>query len=222
MTVLRLATTNSHKLTEFHGLLASAPWNLPGHEPFTVSDLTGLGLPEAPEDQPTFAGNARAKALFYANLLKEPCIADDSGLVVDLLSGEPGVRSARWAPTNDERLRKLAKSVAQRMSMNPMMGPDGWHLIGPTHGVAAYFVCAMAIVWPDGTRQLEAEGRCHGLIVSPPRGQGGFGYDPMFFLPERKCTMAQLPPDAKNALSHRGQAWRSLGNLWIAYKGASE
>lgn len=191
---LYAATGNKGKLAEFvHS--ASA-------EGVTVLPLPGLAdLPEPVEDAATFMGNAELKAVAYS--LAAPglmVMADDSGLAVDALGGEPGVRSARYAEdqgfadggSKDERNNRC---LLEKMS--------GVGLRGAT------FVCALAVA-RDGMVLLRATGEVAGELLEEPRGADGFGYDPLFLVPERKQTMAELAKEEKWAISHRGNAFRAL------------
>lgn len=155
-----------------------------------VSDL--ISLPDIVEDADTFEGNALIKAEKICAITGMPAMADDSGLVVDALGGEPGVYSARYGgPGLDDTGRYM-------LLLDKMKDvPDGAR--------AARFVCAIAIVLPDG-RRFTSTGTCEGIITRSPEGEMGFGYDPVFFVPEKKKTMAQLSMTEKNSLSHRGRA----------------
>jgi len=182
---LLVATANPAKAREIAALLADLP--------LRVADLAEFpGLPDCPEDQATFAANARQKALHYHALTRLPTLADDSGLRVDALNGAPGVHSARYAgagATDDQRIEKLLRELSRH-------GP------GPH---PARFVCALSFV-VDGRERLAATGECHGVIIGAPRGRGGFGYDPVFMVPDVGLTFAELSADRKAAVSHRGRA----------------
>lgn len=187
MMELVVATRNAGKLKEIRRLL----------EPLNVSVLSLDRFPEAPdveEDGATFASNAAKKAETIARFTGLPCLADDSGLVVDSLQGRPGVHSARFAGVDADDLsnnRKLLDEMARV----------------PENQRQAAFCCVMALCLPgEPTRFFE--GRVEGLILDQGRGDGGFGYDPLFWLQEYDCTMAELPIDIKNRISHRGQALR--------------
>lgn len=189
MKSLILATRNAGKLAEMRRLLEPAGMQVTG-----LSELPEL--PEIVEDGETFAANARKKAETIAALTGQACLADDSGLEVDALGGRPGVHSARFAgpDANDaDNNRKLLEELADV----------------PQEFRQAAFHCVMALSQPDAATRL-FEGRIEGLILSSPQGRGGFGYDPLFFLPEQGCTMAEMPLDAKNRISHRGQALRQV------------
>jgi len=188
---LLIATNNPGKRREFSALLAPLPARL-----LFPSDL-GIDA-EAVEDGATYEENARIKALAYARVVGRmaappPVLADDSGLEVDALAGAPGVRSARYTPGSDtDRLTTLLA-----------------HLEGvPWEQRTARFRCTIVIVTPAG-RLLTAEGACEGVIATTPAGKGGFGYDPVFYLPEYGCTMAELPAETKNRISHRARAVRA-------------
>lgn len=164
----------------------------------TLADHPGLELPE--ETASTFAENARMKATFVAQALEAPAVlADDSGLEVDALGGAPGVRSARWHPGTDaDRLHALLAELR--------------NVPGDRRG--ARFVCAMTFCGHGSP--VGVEGSCSGRILEAPRGRGGFGYDPVFELPDGR-TMAELSTAEKNALSHRGQALRKIVPLLRAH-----
>lgn len=182
MTTIYLASANAHKLEELSAMFAGAStqgWRFaPPPAPLDVEE-TGT----------TFAANARLKAEAGAARFGAPCLADDSGLCVDALDGRPGVYSARYAPTDQERIAKL---------LGELQGL-------PAERRTAAFVCAIALVWPDG-RAIEVEGRCEGRITDAPRGSGGFGYDPVFLVPALGRTFAELQAAEKNSLSHRAVA----------------
>ncbi len=187
MMELVVATRNAGKLKEIRRLL----------EPLNVSVLSldrFPGAPDVEEDGATFASNAAKKAEAIARFTGLPCLADDSGLVVDSLQGRPGVHSARFSGVDADDLsnnRKLLDEMARV----------------PENQRQAAFCCVMALCLPgEPTRFFE--GRVEGLILGQGRGDGGFGYDPLFWLHEYGCTMAELPIDIKNRISHRGQALR--------------
>jgi XTP/dITP diphosphohydrolase len=180
---LRVATTNRGKLGELERLLA------PGIE-------LRLQSPEfeAPEEAgATYLANALAKARALAAATAEIALGEDSGLEVDALGGGPGMRSARYAPTDAERVGRLLREL------------EGV----PADRRTARFRCAIAVVWPDG-REAIAEGRVEGVIVAGPRGGGGFGYDPIFAPAGSGRTFAELSEREKDAVSHRGDAARAL------------
>jgi XTP/dITP diphosphohydrolase len=181
--ILVLATRNQGKVREFRNILAQADIELKSLDDFGP-------LPEPVEDGATFDDNAYKKALFTAKVLGLPAIADDSGLVVEALSGAPGVRSARYAgekATDRDNIEKLLREMT-----------------GEPNRKAA-FVCVISIAVPGGPA-LTYEGRCEGELATEARGEQGFGYDPVFYYPPAGRTFAEMEPAAKNAVSHRGQA----------------
>lgn len=143
-------------------------------------------FPYPPEDAPDYAGNALIKARALQSAVGGYVLADDSGLEVAALGGRPGVHSSRYAPTEDARRHKLFGELAGKSDRR------------------AAFVCAVAVVGPDLEEVFQ--GRCEGEVAQALRGEGGFGYDPLFYLPERGVTMAELPASEKNRISHRGRA----------------
>ena len=182
-TLLVLATGNRKKASEIKEILKDSPIFLR-----TLTDFAPL--PEPVEDGATFLANARRKALHYARLLGLPCLADDTGLVVEALNGRPGVHSARYAgpkATDRENCDKLLREMATATNR------------------AAHFACVLALAVPDG-EVLSWEGRCDGEIIAERRGASGFGYDPLFFLPKVNKTLAEIPLEEKGAFSHRGKA----------------
>jgi XTP/dITP diphosphohydrolase len=188
---LLLATKNRGKVREMEAILGADVRERV--EVFSLSDLPHV--PEPREEGVTFAENARIKARAYAGAHEVLCIADDSGLAVEALGGRPGVRSARYAgedATDEKNIIRLLEDMAGR--------PRPWK---------AAFVCAAAAALP-GRLLAEAEGRVEGEIVPEPRGTGGFGYDPIFFVKELGKTMAELATEEKNRISHRGRAVRRL------------
>lgn len=185
---LVLASNNTGKLQELTALLA----------PLSIKVLpqSAWRIPDAPEPHPTFVENALAKARHAAKLTGLPALSDDSGLCVDALSGAPGVRSARLAgePSDDARnnaqLLHLMSGVAERS--------------------ARYYCVLVLLRHQDDPQPLIAEGEWHGAILDAPRGDGGFGYDPLFWLADLHCTAAELPLAEKNRLSHRARAFNGL------------
>ncbi|RMF84341.1 MAG: XTP/dITP diphosphatase [Planctomycetota bacterium] len=184
-----LATRNAGKLREIRRMTRDASWTWVGLADFP-------DVPEAVEDGETFAENARRKALHYAAATGLPTLADDSGLEVDALGGAPGVRSARYAGEPRDDARNNARLVAELRDV-----PEGER--------TARFCCAMALAVGDKV-VCEADGVVEGRIIDEPRGTNGFGYDPHFLVPDLGRTTAELPPDEKNALSHRGRALRAI------------
>jgi XTP/dITP diphosphohydrolase len=188
-TGLLIATRNSGKLREYERLLAGLPLSL------TYLDKEGI-THEVEETGESFSENAIRKAQEYARISGLLTLADDSGLEVDALGGEPGVHSARYAgPGADDADR-------YRLLLERMQGV-------PWEGRGARFRCAIAIAEPGG-KTYTAEGTCEGIIALAPQGDYGFGYDPVFYLPQDDRTMAQLPPEMKNRISHRARAAQEI------------
>jgi len=178
-----LATNNPKKLKEMAAILSDL-----GVEVVRPADL-GLHI-EVEETGTTFAENSMLKAKAICEAAKLPAIADDSGLCVDALNGGPGVYSARYGGEElDDKGRYM-------LLLNSMRGQTTR---------AAHFACAIACVFPNGDT-LTAEGKCHGTIAFAPMGEGGFGYDPVFFVPEYRKTFGQLTAEEKAQISHRGKA----------------
>ncbi|RMF45062.1 MAG: XTP/dITP diphosphatase [Deltaproteobacteria bacterium] len=182
-----VATSNAGKLKEIARLLADQPVEL-----INLADLDSV--PEIVEDGDTFAANAEKKALTVARATGQPTLADDSGLTVAALGGAPGVHSARYAGENAD------DAANNRRLLQELEGV-------PESERSAAFVCDLAFVLPDG-RCWHFTGKMAGRILNEGRGTGGFGYDPLFYLEEHGCTLAEMPLDRKNAISHRGQALR--------------
>ncbi len=183
---LVIASHNAGKAREMAELLA--PYGV------EVVSAAALGLPEVEETGETFAANAELKALAAARAAGLPALADDSGLSVDALGGAPGIYSARWAGPQ--------KDFAMAMQrVNRQLGPDADR--------RARFTSALALAWPDG--HVESfEGEVHGRLVWPPRGDRGFGYDPIFLPEGRSQTFGEMDPAGKHAISHRAEAFRRL------------
>ncbi len=192
---LLFASSNPYKVREVRAILEPAGVQLVGLDTFDEPP------PEPVEDGPTFAGNARIKAVHYARAAGRLCLADDSGLEVDALGGEPGVRSARWAGAGATRAER--DEANNRKLLEALKGV-------PRGERTARFVCAMCLCDPAGRVVAEASGTVEGLIAGEPRGDNGFGYDPLFLLPQLGRTSAELAPDQKNVLSHRGAAVRAM------------
>jgi XTP/dITP diphosphohydrolase len=188
---LVVASHNQGKVHEIADLLA--PFDM-----VTVS-AGDLGLPEPEETETSFIGNAELKARAAALASQLPALADDSGLVVPALGGDPGIYSARWAEHPDGG-RDFAYAM-QRVEDALAAQPD------PSR--AAYFMCALSLAWPDGVVQ-SYEGRVDGTLVWPPRGSRGFGYDPVFQPIGSSQTFGEIDPAAKHAMSHRADAFRQL------------
>jgi XTP/dITP diphosphohydrolase len=199
MTRLVVATRNPGKVREIREILGDAPgWEVVG--------LDDLGVPESPDEEgveafETFEENALAKARYFARKTGELALADDSGLCVDALNGAPGVRSRRFAPVDEARGER--QDQANNRYLLTLLAN-----VADEHRTARY-VCAAAAAWPDG-REVVRTGTCDGVILRTARGTGGFGYDPLFHVDAERQTFGELPPDRKNALSHRGRAVRSL------------
>ncbi len=186
---LVVASHNPGKVKEIAALLGPN-----GIEPVSAGSL---GLPEPDETGTTFAANAELKALLAADLSGMPAIADDSGLCVEALGLEPGIFSARWAgPDKDFGLAmRLVEEHLERA--------------GPEAGRDAHFMCALAVAWPDGHLEV-FEGRVDGVLVWPPRGTRGFGYDPMFVPSGYDQSFGEMDPDEKHRISHRAAAFAKL------------
>jgi XTP/dITP diphosphohydrolase len=184
--VLVLGTRNRKKREELLPLL--------GDLGLEIRDLTDWpDLPEVDEDRDTFEGNARKKAGETARALHRWVLAEDSGLVVPGLGGRPGVYSARYAGKHGD---DAANNVRLLAELAPL----------PDDRRAAYYVCVAALSDPEGNVQAVGEGRCHGVLVKELRGSGGFGYDPLFLIPEYHQTFGELSLLVKQALSHRARA----------------
>ncbi|HZG87105.1 XTP/dITP diphosphatase [Paenibacillus sp.] len=196
-----IATRNKGKAAEFRDMLSPL-----GIEVLSLLDLPEGAAPDVVEDGETFAANAEKKARAAAEALGRPALADDSGLCVDELDGAPGVYSARYAgePSDDARnneklLRELAAIGAEHTTA------DGVAALSP-----ARFVCALALYIPEQGRTIPAEGAVEGAIVPEPRGTGGFGYDPLFYVPGLGKTFGEAAPEEKHRVSHRGKALLEL------------
>ncbi len=178
-----LATENKGKLKELVNLFKGVFQNI-----ISLTDLDSP--PEVVEDGETFLDNALKKARIIARYSGKPALADDSGLEVEVLRGRPGVYSARYAGENAtdwENISKLLDELRDKENRN------------------ALFVRLLALVTPEGKERV-VRGTCEGVILDKPRGEGGFGYDPVFYLPELNKTMAEISPELKNRISHRAQA----------------
>jgi len=183
---LVLASHNKGKLLEIEDLV----------RPFGIDVVSAgaLGLPEPDETEPDFAGNARLKALAAATASGLPALSDDSGFCVAALGGDPGVLSARWAGP-DKDFTAAMREVHHRMA--------------DAQDRSAWFIAALCLAWPDGHTEV-FEGRVDGAVVWPPRGDKGFGYDPMFVPEHRAETFGEMDPTAKHAVSHRARAFALL------------
>jgi XTP/dITP diphosphohydrolase len=189
-----LATRNQHKLREVRQILAQAGYDI---------DLRGLDqypdVPEIPETGSTFVENASAKAQAAADATGLIAVADDSGLEVDALDGRPGIESNRFAGPDADDAARIAKLLGMMRDVRPEQR-------------TARFRCAAAIATPKG-KVTVVEGACEGTIAEAPRGESGFGYDPIFVPRGHERTMAELSAEEKNRISHRGRAFRAAGEV---------
>lgn len=190
---LVIATHNQAKLKELRTILAQ---HIPNFRPEAVISAEDLELPEVVEDGLTFAANALLKARAVAAATGTPAVADDSGLSVDVLGGAPGIFSARWAGSHGDDAANNKLLLAQLSD------------IAPEHR-GAQFVCAAALVTPDGFERV-CEGVLEGQLWTAPRGSGGFGYDPLFLPRGSERTTAEMSAEEKNAISHRARAFQEL------------
>jgi XTP/dITP diphosphohydrolase len=194
---LVLATANPGKLPELARILAAGSVGV---------DLAGLaefpGAPDVAETEPTFSGNALLKARAIAAFTGLPAVADDSGLCADALNGMPGVLSARWSGRHGDDAANLRLLLGQLSD-------------APDERRGAYFLCAAALVLPSG-REHVTEGRLRGRLTREPRGSNGFGYDPIFVPDGETRTTAEMTPAQKDAISHRGRAFRALAPVVAA------
>lgn len=187
-----LASNNAGKITELNSLLANKKIN--------IQSQASLGISEVPETAPTFIENALIKARHASQQAELPALADDSGLVIPALNGEPGIFSARYAGTNnsDDNIRKV---ISKLIELNITETP-------------AYFYCCLVLLQNhQDPRPVIAEGIWHGEIILEPRGENGFGYDPIFFDQELELTAAEMTKEQKQKRSHRGKALRQLLHL---------
>lgn len=187
-TRLVVASHNPGKIREINDLI----------RPYGMSAVSAgeLGISEPEETETTFAGNARLKALHSAKASGLPALSDDSGLEVETLDGAPGVYSARWAgPSKD--FNYAMQRVEQALQEKFARDPDARR---------ANFTAALCLAWPDGEMEV-FEGKVFGHLVWPPRGDKGFGYDPMFLADGEELTFGEMEPDAKHAISHRARAF---------------
>lgn len=193
---LAIASRNVHKLHELGRICADWPvaWVTAENDPRPWPDVEETGA--------TYLQNAMLKARAVAEVFGIPAVADDSGIEVDALGGGPGPRSARYAgedATDEENLRQLIRAIAGV----------------PGSGRTARYRCIAAVAWPDG-RTMDAEAACEGTLLGKPRGRGGFGYDPIFVPAGWDRTMAELTPEEKDRISHRGRAFRALAESFRA------
>ena len=192
MTII-VATKNAHKVEEMSAMLKDL-----GDIELVTMKNAGLDT-EIEENGTTFMENALIKARFVCKALGKPALADDSGLCVDALGGEPGIYSARYASENGENSSDEANNEKLLSKLSDIPGNER----------TARFVSALALVFPDG-REICATGVCEGLITREKRGDGGFGYDPLFFCPEFSKTFGEISAEEKNSISHRNRAMLQL------------
>ena len=184
-----LATKNKGKIREFCEALSEIGW-----EGVPLSEVADVSEPE--ETGITFMENALQKAHAYAKAVGMPVLSDDSGIIADILGDEPGIYSARYAGVHGDDEANNQKLIER---LRPYSGDDR----------RAHYVCAVALVFPDG-KSVTAEGTCEGILRDFYAGSGGFGYDPLFYLPQFGKTMAEISLEEKNKISHRGNALRKL------------
>ena len=191
-----LATRNAHKVAELNRILADAGF---------AGELVGLeafpDAPDVPETGSTFADNALLKARAIAAHTGLPAVSDDSGLTVNALNGMPGILSARWAGKHGDDHANLELILGQLADID-------------SRGAAC--VCVAALALPDGTREWTTTGVLSGSLTRDPRGMNGFGYDPIFVPDGMETTTAELPPQDKDAISHRGRAFRAIAKVIAA------
>ncbi len=191
-----IATRNKGKFREIAEILS----------PLHLTFLSLRDFPDLPavvEDGATFVENAAKKAIETARATGHPAIADDSGLVVDALGGRPGVLSARYAGEDATDMQRCEKLLQEMAGV-------------PAGNRQAAFICAAAVASPEGQVRV-VEGECRGVITRYPKGNYGFGYDPVFFVPDFGKTMAELPPDVKNRISHRARAFEKLRDILLGF-----
>lgn len=181
---LVFATKNKNKLAEVINILKNTGVSICGVEGEFDPEETGI----------TFEENAYIKAYEAAKIMDMSAFGDDSGLVVDALDGRPGVYSSRYAENDQKRIEKLLEELKEV----------------PHEKRTARFICSMVVVNPEGETLFACQGICEGLIIDSSKGTNGFGYDPIFFIPEKNATMAELTMDEKNTVSHRGKALKKI------------
>lgn len=189
-----LATDNEDKVREFRQVLPDPPFQI---TPMRSAGFSGY----IKEDGATYTENALIKARTVHQKTGGLVLADDSGLSIDVLDGAPGLYSARFAGVEADYIEKIACLYA---ALKPYP-KESWH---------AAFICAIAIIWPDGQEKTVLES-VQGMIAPKPKGEHGFGYDPIFYLPDRKKTMAELPDSEKNRISHRGKALAAVSRILL-------
>jgi XTP/dITP diphosphohydrolase len=187
-TKLVVASHNPGKIREINDLI----------RPYGMSAVSAgeLGISEPEETETTFAGNARLKALHSARASGLPALSDDSGLEVEALGGDPGVYSARWAGAAKDfnyAMQRVEQALQEKLAYDP-------------ESRRANFTAALCLAWPDGETEV-FEGKVYGNLVWPPRGENGFGYDPMFLPDEGELTFGEMEPAEKHAISHRARAF---------------
>jgi XTP/dITP diphosphohydrolase len=188
-----LASNNAGKIREFNNLLSCQNWQVVPQAEFDVIDAKETGL--------TFVENALIKARHASHYTKLPALADDSGLVVDVLGGAPGIYSARFAGTHGDSKANNQKLLAELKNT-------------PDEKRTAFFYCTLVFMTHENDpTPIICQGKWHGYILHEPTGTDGFGYDPIFYVPEYKKSAAELPLDVKNKISHRGIALQSLLNV---------
>ena len=192
MPKLIVATSNPGKLQEMQAYLSDTTWELALKPAELDVDETGI----------TFAANACQKASEVAIALNSWAIADDSGLQIDALGGAPGIYSARYGVDDQDRIDRVLRELGDNQHRN------------------AQFVCAVAVARPDGTIAAQAEGICAGEILLSPRGVDGFGYDPIFYIPEIQLTFAEMGKPVKRKISHRGKAFAMIVEQLATLAGA--
>ncbi len=199
---LYLASANPGKLREFRAAAADRE--------IALEAVPGIeSLPPCVEDGATFEANARKKALHYSAYVDGPVFADDSGICVDALGGAPGILSARFAGPEADDAANNQKLLAELRRVETSGSSAGQAQDPAATGRAAHYVCVIALA-TRGRIVTVVEGRADGIIIDAPRGSGGFGYDPHFFYPPLCKTFAELTPEEKSAVSHRGKAFRKL------------
>jgi len=189
MLEILIATNNLGKVKEIKDILNSSEIKI-----LTMKDFPNL--PKVEEDGKNYQENAFKKAGKISEYIGKICLADDSGLEIDYLKGEPGIYSSRWGNSDEERINKVLKLLKNV----------------PINKRNAKFICSAVLVFPDGKRYMVKE-ECKGSITFKPKGTHGFGYDPIFLVPEYNKTFAELGDEIKNRISHRGKAMRKMAEI---------